>query len=246
MLRGMRNDEFVLYFQPQVEGGRIVGAELLMRWQHPVKGLLTPAAFIEGAERGDMIVGLGNWVLERACAQLVDWAADPRTASLYLSVNVSTRQFRQPDFIARIADLIERTGADPGRLTIELTESLLIDNVEETVAKMEALKKMGICCALDDFGVCYSSLAYLKNLPFTEMKIDQAFIHDLIGQPKNAAIVRAIIVLGESLGLKVVAEGVETEDQRDFLSAHGCTRQQGYLLGRPVPLAEFCSVLPAQ
>lgn len=244
MLRGMHNDEFVLYFQPQRERENIVGAELLVRWKHPVRGLLTPAAFIAQAEKGDLIITLGNWVLERACLQLVEWATDPLTAPLSLSVNVSARQFRQPDFLPGISSVLARTGANPARLTIELTESLLIDNVEETISKMQALRKMGICCALDDFGVCYSSLTYLKNLPFAEMKIDQAFIHDVFAEPKNAAIVRAIIVLGDSLGLTVVAEGVETEDQRSFLAEHGCTRQQGYLLGHPVPLAEFSSALP--
>ncbi|NNG21644.1 bifunctional diguanylate cyclase/phosphodiesterase [Telluria aromaticivorans] len=243
MARGMQHGEFVLHFQPQHEGGQVVGAELLVRWKHPVKGLLMPGAFIEQAEQGNMIVALGSWVLECACAQLAAWHAHPATAGLSLSVNVSARQFRQADFLAGVADVLRRTGADPARLTIELTESLLIDDVDDTIAKMKALKSMGIGCALDDFGVCYSSLTYLKNLPFAEMKIDQTVIQDL-RDPKSAAIVRAIIVLGETLGLKVVAEGVETEDQRAFLSTHGCTRQQGYLHGRPVPLQEFASSLP--
>ncbi len=244
MLRGMQNDEFVLHYQPQFEHDRIVEAELLVRWQHPTRGLLYPADFIEAAEKSDLIVSLGTWVIEQACARLVEWASDPVTTSLSLAVNVSARQFRQHDFVAQVAAILERSGADPALLTIELTESLLIDDVDETANKMAALKALGVRFALDDFGVCYSSLTYLKNLPFDSMKIDRAFIDDVAVDGKHAAIVRAIIVLGESLGLTVVAEGVETSAQRAFLAANGCVRQQGYLLGRPGPLGEFVRTLP--
>lgn len=244
MLRGMNNGEFILHFQPQFEHDRIVEAELLVRWQHPTKGLLYPAAFIEAAEKGDLIISLGNWIIEEACVCLAAWAAHPVTAHLSLAVNVSARQFRRLDFVSQVSAILQRTGANPALLTIELTESLLIDDVDETVSKMKALMKLGICFALDDFGVCYSSLTYLKNLPFNSMKIDRAFIQDVAIEPKHAAIVRAIIVLGESLGLTVIAEGVETEAQRSFLAENGCVRQQGYMLGRPVPLSEFLLTLP--
>jgi EAL domain-containing protein (putative c-di-GMP-specific phosphodiesterase class I) len=244
MLRGMQNDEFVLHYQPQFEHDRIVEAELLVRWQHPTKGLLYPGDFIEAAEKGALIISLGTWVLEQACARLAEWARDPVTASLSLAVNVSARQFRQHDFVAQVTAILERSGADPALLTIELTESLLIDDVDETANKMAALKALGVRFALDDFGVCYSSLTYLKNLPFNSMKIDRAFLQDVAVEGKHAAIVRAIIVLGESLGLTVVAEGVETQEQRAFLAANGCVRQQGYMLGRPVPLSDFLGTLP--
>jgi EAL domain-containing protein (putative c-di-GMP-specific phosphodiesterase class I) len=201
--------------------------------------MISPAEFIPLAEDSGLILPLGNWVLETACTQLAQWAMAEHTQQLTLSVNVSARQFRQPDFVPYVMDLINYTGVNPKRLKLELTESLLVDNVEETTAKMNALKKTGIGFSLDDFGTGYSSLSYLKRLPLDQLKIDQSFVCDLMTDPNDAAIALAVITLGHSLGLTVIAEGVETQAQQDYLHSQGCDAYQGYLLGRPMPLAEF-------
>jgi EAL domain-containing protein (putative c-di-GMP-specific phosphodiesterase class I) len=178
-------------------------------------------------------------VIETACQQLVSWADDPRTANVTLAVNVSARQFRQPDFVDNVLDIVERTGANPARLKLELTESLLIENFEHTIENMKALKAKGISFALDDFGTGYSSLSYLKRLPLDQLKIDQSFVRDVLTDPNDAAIARTILGLGQTLGMDVIAEGVETQKQRDFLAEHGCRTFQGYFFGSPVAAHEF-------
>ena len=240
MRQGLQHGQFLLYYQAQINAaGGVSGAEALLRWQHPVRGLVGPVEFIPAAEETGLILPLGRWVLETACAQLVAWSSRPATADLNLAVNVSARQFRQPDFVAQVVELLDRTGANARKLKLELTESMLVDNVEEIIAKMSALRALGVVIALDDFGIGYSSLSYLKRLPLDQLKIDQSFIREVLTDPTDAAIVRTIVALAQSLGLSVVAEGVETEPQRAFLASHGCGAYQGYLHSRPLPLAQF-------
>ncbi|MEO6292850.1 MAG: EAL domain-containing protein [Burkholderiaceae bacterium] len=236
----LRQQQFILYYQPQVAGdGRLTGAEALVRWLHPQRGLVSPAAFIPLAEETGLILPLGHWVLETACAQLATWAVQPDTTDLTLAVNVSASQLHQADFVDQVLAVLARTGANPHRLKLELTESLLVSHVEKTIVKMTALKAHGVGFSLDDFGTGYSSLSYLKRLPLDQLKIDQSFIKDILIDPNDAAIARMVIVLAESLGLPVIGEGVETEAQRDFLANLGCHAYQGYLFGRPLPLDEF-------
>jgi diguanylate cyclase (GGDEF)-like protein/PAS domain S-box-containing protein len=238
--QGVQKDQFLLYYQPQVDGeGRFTGAEALVRWQHPRRGLVPPAEFIPAAEESGLILALGHWVLEIACTQLVAWAAQAEKAHLTLAVNVSARQFRHPDFVDQVLAVLDRTGADPQKLKLELTESLLLSDVEDIIAKMTALKAQGVGFSLDDFGTGYSSLSYLKRLPLDQLKIDRSFVRDVLTDPNDAAIARTIVALGQSLGLAVIAEGVETEAQREFLASQGCLAYQGYLFGRPLPLEEF-------
>ncbi len=242
--QGILKDQFLLYYQPQVNReGRTVGAEVLIRWPHPERGMVSPADFIPLAEDTGLILPLGNWVLETACTQLALWGQDAHMQHLTLAVNVSARQFRQPDFVAYVLDLISYTGVDPKRLKLELTESLLVNDIEETTVRMTALKASGVGFSLDDFGTGYSSLSYLKRLPLDQLKIDQSFVCDLMTDPNDAAIALAVITLGHALGLTVIAEGVETQAQRDHLHGQGCDAYQGYLLGRPMPLADFESSL---
>ena len=238
--QGILQGQFVLYYQPQLNrDGHTVGAEALLRWPHPERGMVSPAEFIPLAEDTGLILPLGNWVLETACTQLAQWAQDTRTQHLTLAVNVSARQFRQPDFVQYVLDLIGYTGVNPKRLKLELTESLLVNDVEETTLKMTALKERGVGFSLDDFGTGYSSLSYLKRLPLDQLKIDQSFVRDLMTDPNDAAIALAVITLGHALGLAVIAEGVETQAQRDRLHSQGCDAYQGYLMGRPMPLQDF-------
>lgn len=236
----VHDNEFLLHYQPQVnQRHEVIGAEALVRWQHPSRGLIQPNDFIPLAEETGLIVAIGNWVLEAACQQLVLWAAHPRLAQLSLAVNVSARQFRHPAFVPRILTLIAETGANPTLLKLELTESLLIDNLDIVTEKMTALKAHGVCFSLDDFGTGYSSLAYLKRLPLDQLKIDRAFVHDVLTNANDAAIARTIVALARNLGLAVIAEGVETEAQRDFLTSSGCDVFQGYFFSRPLPVASF-------
>ncbi len=236
----LNQKEFCVYYQPQVDNaGCLVGAEALVRWQHPVRGMVAPAEFIPLSEQTAIILPLGLWILETACRQLLEWGRQPETAHLTLAVNVSARQFRQPSFVEQVMRVLTLTGANPQRLKLELTESLLLDDVEDVVAKMTALKAEGVRLALDDFGTGYSSLSYLKRLPLDLLKIDRSFVRDVLTNPSDAAIARTIVTLGQSLGLKVIAEGVETIEQWDFLKEMGCQSYQGYLFGRPVPPAEF-------
>jgi predicted signal transduction protein with EAL and GGDEF domain len=235
-----RTNEFVLYYQAQVDrNGFQTGAEALIRWEQPRRGVVSPAEFIPLAEETGLILRLGEWVLETACALLAEWQTDPQTAHMTMSVNVSARQFRHPDFVTLVFDVLERTGADPNKLKLELTESLLVDDIEATIDKMTQLKDRGVGFSLDDFGTGYSSLSYLKRFPLDQLKIDQSFVRDVLVDPNDAAIARTIVALGQSLGLSVIAEGVETEAQRDFLAEHGCQGYQGYLFSQPAPAADF-------
>lgn len=225
-----------LHYQIQVnDEGKPIGAEALVRWQHPEQGLIPPGAFIPLAEENGLIIPIGQWILETVCRQLRAWEGDSRTRHLILAVNVSARQFNQPDFVEQVAAVLYQTGADPSLLELELTESVLIENLENIVDKMIQLKKRGVRFSLDDFGTGFSSLSYLKRLPIDKLKIDQSFVHELATDPNSAAIVRTVIALGQSLGLDVIAEGVETDAQRDFLCVYGCRQYQGFLFGRPVP-----------
>ncbi len=232
--------QFLLHYQAQVtEQGRITGAEALLRWTDPKRGMVSPTEFIPLAEESGLILAIGDWVMESACRQLAQWASQPVMAHLTLAVNVSARQFHQRDFVDQVLGTLERTGANPARLKLELTESLLISNVADVIAKMDALKGRGVGFSLDDFGTGYSSLTYLKRLPLDQLKIDQSFVRDILIDPDDAAIARTVVALAESLGLAVIAEGVETEAQRDFLASLGCRNYQGYLFSRPLPVAEF-------
>ena len=237
--KSWERNEFVLHFQAQIKGRRVVGAEALVRWQHPRRGLISPADFISQAEEMGMILPLGTWILDRACEQLAAWAGEPETAQLDLAVNVSPLQFCQPDFVQQIRDTLARTGANPRKLKLELTESLLVRNIEDTIAKMTVLKAEGVGFALDDFGTGYSSLYYLKRLPLEWVKIDQSFVRDVLVNRHDATIVRAIILLAKSMDLKVIAEGVETEAQRIFLAKNGCSAYQGFLISPPLPSDQF-------
>jgi EAL domain-containing protein (putative c-di-GMP-specific phosphodiesterase class I) len=229
-----------LYYQPQLDSARrIIGAEALVRWMHPERGLLLPGEFIPLAEETGLILPIGQWLLETACTQIKAWSAGPATNGLRLAVNVSARQFRQPDFVTQIEQVLARTGADPARLKIELTESLVIDDVADTIARMQALKVLGVGFSMDDFGTGFSSLSYLKRLPLDQLKIDRAFVRDLANDLNDAAIVQTIITMGKTLGLDVIAEGVETEAQLERLRTFGCAAFQGFLFARPLPLDEF-------
>ncbi len=237
MRQGLVDKDFVLFYQPVVnEAERMTGVEALLRWKHPQRGMVSPAEFIPVAEQTGLILPLGQWVLEQACAQLVAWAAQPLSRQLTIAVNVSARQFRQPEFSAQLKQLLSVSGADPHRLKLELTESLLLNDMEDAIVKMGELRAIGVSFALDDFGTGYSSLSYLKRLPLDQLKIDQSFVRDVLVDPNDAAIARTILNLAQSLELGVVAEGVETVGQRDFLLQSGCKSFQGYLFGRPVPL----------
>ena len=241
---GILKGQFQLYFQPQVDRtGNTVGAEVLLRWPHPVRGMVSPAEFISLAEETGQILPIGHWVLETACTQLAAWASQPTTAHLTLAVNVSARQFRQQDFVQEVTGLLDYTGADPHRLKLELTESLLVKDVEGTIEKMTTLQARGVGFSLDDFGTGYSSLSYLKRLPLDQLKIYQSFVRDLMIDPNDAAIARTVITLGHSLGLTVIAEGVETDAQRDFLATQDCDAYQGYLFGKPMPIDAFEKLL---
>jgi EAL domain-containing protein (putative c-di-GMP-specific phosphodiesterase class I) len=238
--------QLILHYQPQVDSSeRVTGAEALVRWQHPQRGVISPAEFIPLAEESGLIVPLGDWVLKTACKQLAVWAENPEMAHLVLAVNVSAVQFNQLNFVEKLVALLVQTGAPPKRLKLELTESLLLDNAERVIATMHVLKARGICFSLDDFGTGYSSLAYLKSLPLDQLKIDQSFVRDVLTDPNDAAIARTVIALGQSMRLAVIAEGVETKGQRDFLESSGCHAFQGYLFSRPLPLEDFERFLSA-
>ncbi|MBU0620789.1 MAG: EAL domain-containing protein [Gammaproteobacteria bacterium] len=233
-------NQLQLYFQVQVDSrSRPLGAEALLRWQHPERGLISPASFIPLAEETGLIVPIGQWVLRSACEQLKRWQHDAVLRDLTVAVNVSARQFRQPDFVIQVQRDLIGSGAKPSMLKLELTESTVLENVEDTIARMGELKLLGLSFSMDDFGTGYSSLQYLKRLPLDQIKIDQSFVRDIASDPNDAAIVQTIIAMSEVLGLNVIAEGVETEDQREFLDRRGCHAFQGFLFGRPLPLREF-------
>ena len=234
---GLQRDEFVVYYQPVVNAaGDLLGVEALVRWNHPQRGMVSPAHFITLAEQTGLILDLGRKVLQVACVQLVLWGKHAETDQLTIAVNVSARQFRHPDFVQHVLQVIEITGVNPYRLKLELTESLLLNDVEDIIAKMNALRTLGIGFSLDDFGTGYSSLSYLKRLPLDQLKIDQSFVRDVLTDPNDAAIACTIVALAHSLGLAVVAEGVETAGQLEFLMRNGCQCFQGYFFGRPAPI----------
>jgi diguanylate cyclase (GGDEF)-like protein/PAS domain S-box-containing protein len=232
--------QFLLHYQAQVDGdGRLTGCEALLRWQHPQRGLVSPAEFIPLAEETRLILPLGQWVLETACIQLALWATRSKTAHLTIAVNVSAYQFHQSGFVDQVLAVLKDTGANPQRLKLELTESLLVSDVEEVIEKMVALKDAGVGFSLDDFGTGYSSLSYLKRLPLDQLKIDQSFVRDVMDDPNDASIAKTIIALANNLGLGVIAEGVETEAQRAFLARSGCHAYQGYLFSKPLSVVGF-------
>ena len=242
--QAIRLNQFMLYYQPQVDLGCIVGAEALIRWRHPSRGILAPGEFIQLAEETGQILPLGNWVLETACTQIAAWADEEQTGNIAVAINISARQFRQPEFVSQVLATLDHTGANPRNLRLELTESMLLDDVEDVIAKMATLKAHGLKFSLDDFGTGYSSLSYLKRLPLDQLKIDKSFVQDLLVDCRGGAIAQAIVALGRAMGLSVIAEGVETEEQLEFLAGLDCHLFQGYLFSRPLPLEEFQRLLP--
>ncbi len=242
--KALENQQFHLHYQIQIDSSsRPLGAEALIRWIHPLRGLVSPTQFIPLAEETGLILPIGQWVLDAACAQLKIWQQDKLTRDLVLAVNISARQFRQTDFAAQIHAVVQRHGINPARLKLELTESVLVENIEEIIATMHTLKKTGIQFSMDDFGTGYSSLQYLQRLPLDQLKIDQSFVRDMAIDGDDHTIVQTIIAMAHSLKLDVIAEGVETEEQRKLLLNQGCTHFQGYLFSKPVPIEQFEALL---
>ena len=238
--QALAREELQLYYQMQVNRKQqVIGAEVLLRWINPERGFVSPAQFIPLAEESGLILPIGLWVLETACRQLRQWQDSPATRHLQLAVNVSARQFRQPNFVEQVGEILKRLGIDPTRLKLELTESIVLTDVEETVQKMLALKQLGVQFSMDDFGTGYSSLSYLKRLPLDQIKIDQSFVRDIVIDKSDAIIVKTIIDMSINFNLEVIAEGVETEEQLEILRQNGCQAFQGYLFGKAVPLTEF-------
>jgi diguanylate cyclase (GGDEF)-like protein len=241
------HSELELYYQPQFDhAGRVVGAEALLRWRHPQRGLLAPGAFIMVAEESELILPMGAWVLRTACQQLAAWQGDAQLGTLQLSVNVSARQFRQGDFVQTVTDIVRESAVAPHLLKLELTESLMLDKVDDCIAKMGQLKETGIRFSLDDFGTGYSSLAYLTRLPLDQLKIDQSFVRNLGVRSSDGLIVQTIVGMARSLGLEVMAEGVETEAQKELLAQYGCELYQGYLFARPAPVEQLQTLLASR
>jgi EAL domain-containing protein (putative c-di-GMP-specific phosphodiesterase class I) len=238
--KAVQDGEFILHYQPQVDqAGNLTGCEALVRWQHQERGLVSPMMFIPVAESTGLILQIGRWVLQTACSQLRAWSDRPLVNQLTIAVNVSARQFYQPDFVDEVVSILKQTGANPSRLKLELTESLLVSNIEDVITKMHHLKAIGVGFSLDDFGTGYSSLSYLKRLPLDQLKIDQTFVRDILTDPNDAAIANMVIALARTLGLDVIAEGVESIPQFEFLAAQGCHAYQGYLFSKPIPIEKF-------
>jgi EAL domain-containing protein (putative c-di-GMP-specific phosphodiesterase class I) len=236
--------QFRLFYQIQMDNTlRPLGAEGLLRWMHPERGLVVPDEFIPLLEETGLIVTIGLWVLQTACEQLKVWEQDPVAHDLTLSINVSAKQFHQDDFVSQLRGILQQTGAEARLLKLELTESTVLENVDDTIAKMHELKALGISLSMDDFGTGYSSLQYLKRLPLDQIKIDQAFVRDIVSDPNDAAIIQAIIAMSNALGLSVIAEGVENKAQQAFLERHGCNIFQGYLFSRPIMPEQFNTLL---
>lgn len=233
-------EHFALHYQLQVNAhGEPVGVEALIRWHHPTLGNISPAMFIPLAEETDFVIQMGTWVLETACRQLVAWSEHPTTQALTIAVNVSAKQFHRSDFVQTVVDVIQQTGAKPNQIKLELTEGLMLHDVSDVIEKMHVLRRAGVHFSIDDFGTGYSSLSYLKRLPLDQLKIDRSFVHDLQVDPNDQTIARTVVTLGHSLGLNVIAEGVETTQQRDILLQLGCDSFQGYLFGRPMGIAQL-------
>jgi diguanylate cyclase (GGDEF)-like protein/PAS domain S-box-containing protein len=242
--KALENQQFHLYYQIQVDSShRPLGAEALIRWIHPLRGTVSPAQFIPLAEETGLILPIGQWVLETACTQIKAWEQEVLTRDLVLAVNVSAKQFHQADFVAQVQAAVQRLGINPMRLKLELTEGMLLDKIEDTITTMNILSEIGIQFSLDDFGTGYSSLQYLKRLPLDQLKIDQSFVRDIGTDSNDRAIVSAIIAMTQSMKLSVIAEGVETKEQRQFLLDEGCNHYQGYLFGKPVPIEQFEAML---
>jgi diguanylate cyclase (GGDEF)-like protein len=240
-------EQFLLHYQIQVDvQGKALGAEVLLRWQHPQMGLVPPLSFIPLAEETGLILPIGLWILKTACRQIKQWQNNPLTRELSLAVNVTALQFNHSHFVEQVAQILNETGADPSKLKLEITESMMLQNIEEIITKMQALKTLGLSFSLDDFGTGYSSLQYLKRLPLNQIKIDQSFVRDISTDPNDDAIVKTVIAMAEAMDFNVIAEGVETEIQRDFLIQSGCRAFQGYLFSKPVALAEFEAQLQKQ
>ncbi len=244
MRKALERDEFLLHYQPQVSlaTGRIVGCEALVRWNHPEQGLVPPGTFIPVAEDSGLIVPLGEWVMNAACRQQVQWL-EQGLPPVRVSVNLSGRQLMRHDLVKMVKGALDQTGIDPQFLELELTESMIMEHVKETIETLHALRNMGVQLSIDDFGTGYSSMAYLKRFPINKLKIDQSFVRDLATDPDDAAIVSATLAMGHNLNLTVNAEGVESEQQLAFLKAHGCDEIQGYFFCRPVPAAELGELL---
>ena len=243
----LANGELELFYQAQVDSAaHITGAEVLLRWHHPQRGMVSPDSFIPLAEESGLILAIGDWVLRSACQQLKQWQSEPQMRDLHISVNVSARQFRRPDFAEDVRRIIDSTGIDPSRLKLELTESLVLDDLKQAIDKMLQLRELGVHFAMDDFGTGQSSLSNLKRLPLEQLKIDRSFVRDLTFDPDDALIIQAIINLSRSLNLDTIAEGVETEEQCHFLFDNGCYQYQGYLFSKPVPLHEFTALAASE
>lgn len=241
---GLSGNQFVLFYQPQVnQNGQIFGAESLIRWQSPQKGLVPPIQFIPLAEETGLILPMGNWVLETACDQLKIWESDPAKADLQLAINVSARQFYQPNFVEHVLETFINKSINPNKLKLELTESIVVEDINTVITKMHALRDAGVQFSLDDFGTGYSSLSYLTQLPISQLKIDQSFVRNIGVKHGDSVIVQTIIGMAENLGMNVIAEGVETQEQYEFLRENGCTLFQGYLFGKPLPIEKFDSLI---
>jgi diguanylate cyclase (GGDEF)-like protein len=239
----VREKQFLLYYEPQVDQGVLTGVEALLRWNHPLRSIVAHDEFIPLAEDTGLIQPLGEWALETICAQIAAWANRKETAQIVVSYNISARQFRQPDFVKRVLAMLNRSGANPKNLKLELNESMLVDNIDDMIVKITELRHHGLRFSLDDFGTGYSSLSYLRRLPLDQLKIDRSFVHDIFSDVGSGAIVQTIIVLSQALGLPVIAEGVETEEQRAFLANLGCHAYQGDLFSPPLPLDELEKLL---
>lgn len=238
--QALANQQLQLYYQLQVDAqAQPVGVEALLRWHHPARGMVSPAEFIPLAEASDLILPIGQWVLETACHQLHAWEQNPMRAHLSVAVNVSAKQFRQANFVEQVRSALSATQANPKLLKLELTESMVLEDVESTILKMDDLRKLGVRFSIDDFGTGYSSLQYLKRLPLDQLKIEQSFARDITTDKNDAAIVQTIIAMGQALELEVIAEGVETQEQQEFLLKHGCCFYQGYLYSRPIPIDDL-------
>jgi len=242
--RALERGELVLHYQPQVDlrSNRVFGAEALIRWQHPNMGLVSPAKFIPLAEQTGLIVAIGEWAMRTACAQNKAWQ-DAGLPPITVAVNISARQFREKKLADSVAEILAKTGLDPRYLEMEVTESVIMHDAEEVITLLQRLKSMGVTLSVDDFGTGYSSLSYLKRFPIDRLKIDQSFVHDIASDSDGAAIVRAVINLGHDLNLRVIAEGVETKEQLEFLRFLQCDEKQGYLFSRPLPAGEFEKLL---
>lgn len=243
----LREQQFVLHYQPQLNrAGKVIGAEVLIRWQHPQRGLMAPGEFIDHAENTGMIIPIGQWVLEQAIRQLRCWRDDPLYADIGLAVNISQKQFRQSSFVADMLRLIDEHAIDARRLDLELTETLIVQDIDDLLRKMNALVERGVRFSLDDFGTGFSSLSHLKRLPLNTLKIDRSFVCDLLTDSSSQTIVRSVIALAQSMGMNVIAEGVETQAQQEFLLNNGCMQFQGYLFSKPLPLQAFTAFVERQ